>query len=319
MRYDFAPMEGLTDSVYRRLHHQYFGGVDRYYIPFFSPTAHKKLTAREERELPVASAVPFTAVPQVLTRSPEDFLWAAGVCRDRGYAEIDLNLGCPSGTVTAKGKGSGLLARPDDLARLLDGIFRDPPLPVSVKTRLGFRSPEEFPALLEIFNRYPIRELIVHLRTREEFYSGAAHGEWFRYAAEQSKNPLCYNGDVRTRADAARIAREFPGANSVMIGRGLIADPGMLLPQPTRAETLERFYDALLSEYLTVLGGSRNAMFRLKESWSYLLPRLSGLEKQGKRLRKATDLGTYRAVAGEIFQILKEREQDGHTAVPTVD
>ena len=311
MRFDFAPMEGLTDSVYRRLHHRYFGGVDRYYMPFFSPTVHRKLTARELRELPEASSVPFTAVPQVLTRFPEDFFWAAGVCRDRGYPEVNLNLGCPSGTVTAKGKGSGMLSDPDGLDRFLEAIFRETPLNVSVKTRLGFREPTEWERLLEIFNRYPIHELILHLRTREEFYRGKAHWEWFPYAVKNSKNPLCFNGDIHIRADAERIAREFPGIRGVMIGRGLIADPGMLLPQGTQVAALEQFYDALLREYLTELGGSRNAMFRLKESWSYLLPRLSGCEKWGKRLRKATDLETYRAVTGEIFQALKEKERSG--------
>ena len=112
MRYYFAPMEGLTDSIYRRLHHKYFPGVDRYYMPFISPTIHRSLTHREDRELPLADSVPFTAVPQILTKVPEDFLWAAQVCRDRGYEEVNLNVGCPSGTVVSKGKGSGMLADP---------------------------------------------------------------------------------------------------------------------------------------------------------------------------------------------------------------
>ena len=147
MRHYFAPMEGLTDSVYRRLHHKYFPGVDRYYMPFFSPTVHRQLTQRESRELPEADSVDFAAVPQVLTKVPEDFLWASEVIRDRGYDEVNLNLGCPSGTVTAKGKGSGMLADPEDLDRFLDAVFSKCPIAVSVKTRLGMQLPEEFPAL----------------------------------------------------------------------------------------------------------------------------------------------------------------------------
>ena len=142
MRYYFAPMEGVTDSVYRRLHHAYFGGVDRYYMPFFSPTMHRTLTGREDRELPPASSVPFAAVPQVLTKSAEDFIWAAQVCRDRGYEEVNLNIGCPSGTVVAKGKGAGMLGNVDELDRFLDAVFKDSPIPVSVKTRLGLTEPE---------------------------------------------------------------------------------------------------------------------------------------------------------------------------------
>ena len=152
MRYYFAPMEGLTDSIYRRLHHKYFPGVDRYYMPFLSPTIHRTLTHREDRELPMADSVAFTAVPQVLTKVAEDFLWAAQVCRDRGYEEVNLNVGCPSGTVVSKGKGSGMLRDPDHLDRFLDEIFQASVLPISVKTRLGIENPDEFPAILEIYN-----------------------------------------------------------------------------------------------------------------------------------------------------------------------
>ena len=148
MRYYFAPLEGITDSIYRRLHHKYFPGIDRYFMPFLSPTIHRTLTHREDRELPMADSVDFTAVPQVLTKVPEDFLWAAQVCQDRGYTEVNLNVGCPSGTVVSKGKGSGMLRSPEELDRFLEEIFRDCPIDISVKTRLGLENPEEFPALL---------------------------------------------------------------------------------------------------------------------------------------------------------------------------
>ena len=301
MRYFFAPMEGLTDSVYRRLHHRYFGGADGYYMPFFSPTVHRSLTAREERELPMAEGSGFTAIPQVLTKVPEDFLWAAERCRDRGYGEINLNLGCPSGTVTAKGKGAGMLADPEALDRFLEAVFSRTVLPVSVKTRLGMAEPEEFPRLLEIFNRYPIRLLIVHPRVRKQFYGGSVDREMFRYAVNHSKNPLCYNGDLRSMADISGFSGQFPQVDAVMLGRGLIADPGMLLPGGTDIKTLEAFYDALLEAYLSLLGGSRNAMFRLKEHWSYLVDRFEDSEKLSKRLRKTTDLAEYRSLTAEIF------------------
>ncbi len=304
MRYYFAPMEGLTDSVYRRLHHQYFGGIDRYYMPFLSPTMHRTLSGKEDRELPLADSVDFVAIPQVLTKVAEDFLWAAQVCHDRGYGEVNLNVGCPSGTVVAKGKGAGMLADPDALDRFLDAVFQASPLPISVKTRLGLIDPEEFPTLLSIFNRYPIRELTIHPRVRKQFYQGEVDMDMFRYAARESKNPLCYNGDLFSRQDIAKIAAEFPFVESVMLGRGLVADPGMLLPDGTDVNTLEQFHDALLDEYLILFGGSRNAMFRLKENWSYLLPQFENSDKLAKRLRKTTDLGEYKVIAQEIFHTL---------------
>ena len=308
MHYYFAPMEGLTDSVFRRLHHTYFPGVDRYYMPFISPTMHRALTPREIRELPPADSVPFAAVPQILTKVPEDFLWAAEQCAALGYTEVNLNLGCPSGTVVSKGKGSGMLADPDNLDRFLDGIFSAAPISVSVKSRLGLTDPQEFPRLLEIYNRYPVAELTLHPRVRKAFYSGRVDMEMFTYCAENSKNPVCYNGNICNHADIEKIMVQFPRVQSVMIGRGLIADPGMLSPGGTNPQALETMFDSMLEEYQTLFGGSRNAMFRLKEHWGFLLRRFAGSEKLGKRLRKTTDLGEYRAITHEIFHTLPLQE-----------
>ena len=305
MRIYFAPMEGLTDSFYRRLHHAYFGGVDRYYMPFFSPTMHRTLTHKEDRELPMADSVDFTAVPQVLTRNPGDFLWAAQVCRDRGYDEINLNLGCPSGTVVSKGKGAGMLADPAALDAFLEEIFAASPLPISVKTRLGMVDSQEFPAILEVFNRYPIQGLTIHPRVRKQFYDGDVDLKMFRYAAVNSKNPICYNGNLLSREDIQAIGREFPQVEAVMIGRGLIGHPDLLCP--TNIQTLQEFHDALLDTYLTAFGGSRNAMFRMKEHWSYLIEHFEDSKRHGKQLRKTTDLGEYRSITAEIFQTLPRK------------
>ena len=303
----FAPLEGLTDSIFRRIHHTYFPGVDRYYMPFLSPTVHRCLTHKEERELPYADSVPFAAVPQILTKNAEDFLWAARVCQERGYREVNLNLGCPSGTVTAKGKGAGMLADPEALDRFLDAVFTQAPTAVSVKTRLGVSSEEEFPALLEIFNRYSISLLILHPRLRRDFYEAPIREEAFLLALEESRIPLCYNGNLCTPEEIRAFSQKYPRVESVMLGRGLIGDPGMLTPGGSTADTLEQYHDALLEAYLAAFGGSRNAMFRLKEHWRYLLCRFEDSEKLGKRLRKTTDLTEYRAIAREIFQTLPLR------------
>lgn len=303
MRYYFAPMEGLTDSVFRRLHQKYFPGVDRYYMPFFSPTVHRALTHKEQRELPKADSVPFSAVPQVLTKSAEDFLWAARVCRDLGYDEVNLNLGCPSGTVVAKGKGSGMLRSPEELDRFLDTVFQNSPLPISVKTRIGLESAEEFPALMTVFNRYPIRELTVHPRVRKQFYDGPVDQTAFAYAVAYSQNPLCYNGDIHTLAQAEALPEQYPGLSAVMIGRGLLANPGML-SGGTDVRALEAFMNELLAVYEQEFGGSRNAMFRLKEHWSYLRRSFPGSEKLWKALRKTTDPNQFRSITGELFHTL---------------
>lgn len=306
MRYYFAPMEGLTDSIYRRLHHKYFPGVDRYYMPFLSPTIHRTLTHKEDRELPLADSVGFSAVPQILTKVSEDFLWAAQVCQDRGYDEVNLNVGCPSGTVVSKGKGSGMLRDAAALDRFLEEIFQGSPLPISVKTRLGLENPEEFPALLEVFNRYPIKELTIHPRVRKQFYDGGVHMDWFDYAVEHSSNPLCYNGDILSLADAEALQRKYPQIDAIMIGRGLIADPGML-SGGTDAKALEGFMNELMAVYEVEFGGSRNAIFRLKENWGFLHDRFEGCDKLWKRLRKTTDADEFKSISAEIFHTLPLR------------
>ena len=304
MRLYFAPLEGITDSIYRRHHHAFFGGVDRYYMPFISPTMHRCLTHKEDRELPYANIEDFTAIPQILTKNPQDFLWAANQCMERGYQEVNLNLGCPSGTVVAKGKGSGMLLNPDELDRFLEDIYAETPLPVSVKTRVGVTDDSEFPALLEVFNRYPIRELIIHPRVRKDFYKPPLRMDTFRYALEHSKNPLCYNGDICSVEDLMRIREEFPGIASVMIGRGLIGDPGMLTPVGTDVRRLEQFHNSLLESYTTCFGSARNAMFRMKENWHYLGEYFTGGEKLFKQLRKTTDIQEFTRITGEIFHTL---------------
>lgn len=303
MRYYYAPMEGLTDSIYRRLHHKYFGGIDRYYMPFLSPTIHRTLTHKEDRELPMADSVTFCAIPQVLTKVPEDFLWASQVCADRGYTEVNLNVGCPSGTVVSKGKGSGMLRSPAELDAFLEAIFKDSPLPISVKTRLGLENPEDFVSLLEVFNRYPIKELTVHPRVRKDFYKEPVREEWFRYAYENSKIPLCYNGNIMTKNQADAVSAQYSGVDAVMIGRALIADPGMLCGGTT-AEALDGFLSELTEEYIREFGSARNAMFRLKENWGFLRYRFENSDKLWKQLRKTTDIHEYNAITAQILHTL---------------
>ena len=210
----------------------------------------------------------------------------------------------PSGTVTAKEKGSGMLRSPDDLDRFLDEIYAAAPLPISVKTRLGFADPEEFTRLLEIFNRYPICELTVHPRVRQDFYSGSVNMDAFRYCLENSRAPVCYNGNLCSIAQIEAFHAEFPQVEAVMLGRGLAGDPGMLLPGGTTVEALDAFMEDLLQSYQEAFGGARNAMFRLKENWHLLICRFEGAEKLGKQLRKTTDIQEFRAITRQILHTL---------------
>ncbi len=296
----FAPLEGITDATFRRLHHKYFPGVSRYYMPFLSPTMHRCLSPREARELPRADSQDFLAVPQLLGRNVEDMLWALELCADLGYPEVNLNLGCPSGTVVSKGKGSGMLRDLGKLDGFLESIFAKTPVPVSVKTRLGLTEPEEFPAILEVYNRYPIAELTVHPRVRKAFYQGQCHLDAFAYAAAHAKAPLCYNGDLHSKADIQAIRTRFPSIHAVMIGRALVGDPGMLTPTGTDRETLAAYLEEMAQTYCVVFESRRNAVYRMKENWHFLIALFEHTEKPWKILRKTTDFGEFCRISQEI-------------------
>ena len=167
---------------------------------------------------------------------------------------------------------------------------------------------DDFPKLLDIFNQYPIQELIIHPRVRAAFYNGDVDMDTFRFATENSKNPVCFNGNLCDTEQIQAFHKQFPAVEAVMIGRGLIGDPGMLCQGGTQLDTLEQFYDALLEAYLDAFGGARNAMFRLKEHWRHLLCRFEACEKLSKQLRKTTDLAEYKAITREIFRTVPLRD-----------
>ena len=300
-------MEGITDATFRRLHAKYFPGVDRYFMPFLSPTIHRTLTHREVRELPRADSVDFVAVPQLLGKNVEDILWAIGVCADQGYDEVNINLGCPSGTVVSKGKGSGMLSDIFALDAFLDAIYAKAVLPVSLKTRIGVNDSENWEKILEIYRDYPVKELTVHPRIRKAFYKGDCDMAAFAKAVAGSPFPVCYNGNVTSIADAESIAAQFPAVESVMIGRGLVADPGMLAGG-TQRETLKAFLNELSDTYCRVFESKRNAIYRMKDNWHYLIGLFEGSEKLWKEMRKSTDYDRFMAITNEIIETLPMRD-----------
>jgi len=225
-----------------------------------------------------------------------------------GYTEVNLNLGCPSGTVTAKGKGSGLLADPEALDRFFDEVFSSVSVPVSVKTRLGYQTPEEFPRLLEIFSRYPIACLTVHPRVRPEKYRGAVHMDAFALAMAESKNPLCYNGDLTSLESVRALEARFPALEAAMIGRGAVADPALFRrlrggPAATREE-LRSFTADLYESYQDFYGQATPASQRMKEVWFYLIHLFDGGERLGGRMRRSRGPRAYEELEAQIFQEL---------------
>ena len=315
MIYECAPMEGVTGDLFRQAQARHFAPCDRYYTPFLSPTSSRTLAAKEMRELEPSHNAGLHVIPQLMGNDPDDFVWMAGAIADLGYTEVNLNLGCPSGTVTAKKKGAGLLAEREPLARLLDGIYARSPLPVSIKTRLGRDSAGEFPALVELYNRYPVTELIVHARIMTQQYAGTPDLEAFEYALTHSRAPVCYNGDVFDAPAAARLQARFPDLERVMIGRGLAANPGLITElttgrQPT-ADELRAFHDTLWAMTRERIPDKRAALFRMKEAWRYLGCAFENPARPLKAIRKSNRHEDYESAVRRLFAECPVRERPG--------
>lgn len=220
-----APMEGLTTYIWRRAQREVFGGVDKYFTPFLSPNGN---LAFQQKELDEVTQGETDTVPQLLTNRGDYFVWAARELYAMGVREVNFNLGCPSGTVTAKRKGAGLLAYPEELDRCLEEVFAAlPDMRVSIKTRIGKNDPAEWERLLAIYGKYPVSELIVHPRVQKEFYRGAVHRDAFELALARRREPPVYNGDLFTVAEVEDFCRQYPRVRAVMLGRGLVADPAL--------------------------------------------------------------------------------------------
>lgn len=301
----FAPLEGVTDAVFRRTHSACFSGVTKYFIPFISPTQNMTFTPRDLSAVAPENNAGLFAVPQILTKNAQHFLWCAQELCDMGYSEVNLNLGCPSGTVTAKGKGSGMLLDKILLEWFLDEVYTHTPVPVSIKTRIGYADPDEFDQLFELFSRYPVHELIVHPRTRSEFYKGAPHRDVYASACRASSLPMVYNGDLFTKADCEALSRTCPETKALMLGRGLIANPALAQELEGGAAltvaSLRDFHDRLMEGYLSAYP-KNVALGRMREAARHMSCCFQNAAKIQKALRKANTLNAYQEAAAQLFE-----------------
>ena len=305
MKLSFAPMEGITGADYRRAHRELFGGADVYYSPFIAPDAAGHFKQSHLRGLLPENNGELILIPQILTNNAAAFLAVAEQLRDLGYHTVNLNAGCPSGTVTAKHKGAGMLRDLDSLDAFLHEVFSRTPISVSVKTRMGVESTAEFPAILEIYNRYPISELIIHARDRVGMYKSTADLESFAAALPRCRSCVCYNGDVFSPADLDRLHGCVPSVDRVMLGRGAVTDPALfrrLRGGPVLSDIeLKRFHDRLFDDALDAGISPVHAMARMKELWFYMIRKFPDSERQFKAINKSRRPEDYRAAVEALF------------------
>ena len=312
-----APMEGLTGFPFRRVHAHFFGQADAYFLPFITPTTLPRFTNRQMRELSPDVNLGIRAVPQLLTRRAEDFIWAAKALADLGYDELNLNLGCPAGTVVAKGKGSGFLRDPNELQHFLDKIFEaDLPIRISVKTRIGWANESEFDLLADVFNHYPqMKSLTVHPRVRSDFYKGDVRKNIFKQYFHSFKMPVGYNGDIITVSDLHKIETQYRPLAHIMVGRALIADPALFRKAKNgTAATLQElinYYDALLESYCVAFGNVKNSLMRMKEYWFFQHNLFENAGRAVKSIYKAKTLQDYQDATRYIYENCPLKQESG--------
>ena len=315
-QYDVAPLEGITGYVFRNVHHRHFPGVRKYYIPFIEPKpkAKKIFTGRELGDILPEHNEGVPVVPQILTNKWEDFLWTADHLKEYGYTEINWNVGCPAKTVVSKNRGSGFLAFPEEIDKFLYQVFEKTDLKISVKTRIGRDNPEEFDRLLEIYEKYPLEELVVHPRTQKDFYGNTPDLDAFGKAVKCRKFAVVYNGDILNREDLNQIQSRFPEISLYMIGRGVLRNPQLIenLQQGSGPdkEKIWDFLEDLKEAYSQELSGETVVLFKLKEIWCYMIKLFEAPGKWAGKLKKAKHLSDYEVAARAIFAECRISEQE---------
>jgi len=305
MKFYLAPMEGITGHIYRNSYEKYFHNIDKYFTPFIVPNQSVSLKTKELKDLLPQNNKGLNIVPQILTNDADGFILTANKLKQLGYEEINLNLGCPAGTVVSKKRGAGFLAYPEELDKFLDEIYKIDNMKISIKTRLGKERADEFYKLIEIYNKYPLEELIIHPRTREDFYGNTPNLEVFKDALKLSKHSICYNGDIFTLNSYNKIINEFPEVNKVMLGRGILANPGLIGEiknnEFANKEIIKMFHDEIFENYTILLNEDKNAMYRMKELWGYMSHIFTNNKKYYKKIKKAQKAIDYKNAVNSLF------------------
>ncbi len=325
MKIYFAPLEGITGYIYRRAYEECYGKgkIDKYFIPFIAPNKNGSFTSMNMNNIAPDNNIGINAIPQVLTANAKQFIDTAIMLKDMGYKEINLNLGCPSPTVVTKGKGSGFLSDLDKLNTFFEAVFgsglfaqedNSEKLRLSVKTRIGVESVSEVYDLFKVYNNFYFNEIIVHPRIQKEYYKGSPHFDIFGELLTLSKNRICYNSDIFTKSDYISFCKNFKEQQTIMLGRGLIADPAFIdvvkgISSGSEGQRdleydmarLKKFHNTLLNGYSQVMSGDINILHKMKEWWFYIAKTLDNCEKPLKQIKKAKNISDYKAAVDMIF------------------
>ena len=301
----FAPLQGYTDDVYRRLHHELIGGIDTYYTPFVRMEAGS-VRSKDMRDIRPEFNEGVPVVPQIIIKSMKEFDYLVKVVEDKGYQRIDINMGCPFPMQAKHGRGSGLLVHTDIVQEMAGAITDMKHLSFSVKMRLGWENADEWKPVLNILNEIPLHQVTLHPRIGIQQYKGTIHMEAWEEFYATCKHPLIYNGDVTSLENIRTLEEKYPKLAGIMIGRGLLARPslaaeyttGKELSSDMRKRLLRNMHDRLKAHYETTVNSEAQLHARLRLFWEYMEEELG--RKVYKKIMKAGNLKNYLAAIREV-------------------
>lgn len=310
MKIYLAPLQGLTDWIFRESFSQHIGQFDKTFTPFVRVQSGEFYRPSQCNDLLPVHNTFQKPVPQFLGKSADSFKRFEEFCLEHQYTEANINMGCPFPMITGKRMGAGILAQPAEVAQLLAGIFADTKLKISVKCRLGQENASEFEQLVPIFNEFPLEEIIIHPRVGKQQYKGEVDQEAFARYAPLLKHPVCYNGDILTVADVERIQELAPQVDQFMIGRGILQNPFLLaeirkqeLTQKEKAGMLRNFHLSIIEHCKQKYSGDLHMLKRLEELWGYQAAGFEDGRKIYKQVKKCKTLVQYEGV---VFKAIND-------------
>lgn len=305
----FAPIQGYTDDVYRRVHNRIIGGISSYYTPFVRMEAGG-IRSKDMRDISPENNVGVNVVPQIIFGNRKEFDYLTDRIGEMGYRRIDLNMGCPFPLQAKHGRGSGILQKTDVIKDVLEAVKARTDIVFSVKIRLGWEHNDETVIIIDQLNEVDFKHITVHPRTGMQQYKGCVDMPMFREIYRRSRNPIIYNGDIVGVDDIKKIEEEFPEIAGVMIGRGLLGCPSLAMEytqgkewgRMERIEILLEIHDIIKEEYSRILVGDAQLHGRLRTFWEYSEELIS--RKARKKIMKSGNLKNYLAAVAELRQSL---------------
>lgn len=306
----FAPLQGYTEAIYRNAHATCFGGVDTYYTPFVR-LEKGNFRNKDKREIDAENNHVPHLVPQLLASSAEKAETILSLFIEKGYKEVDINLGCPFPLLAKRHNGSGILPYPEEVEALLSIVKKYPQISFSIKMRLGWENPDECIQLAPFLNELPLRQITMHPRLGKQQYKGEVNLEGFATFQNICKHPLIYNGDINSVEEIQVIKDQFPSLAGIMIGRGLLANPALALEYKSgeklssdeMAKKIREMHAIVYQQYEQQLnGGDMQLVNKMKSFWEYLLP---GADKKSlKAIHKSNRIDKYQQAVSNLINRL---------------